>query len=482
MAQTAGTQMKTPDVEPLKSLIRDGSRKAQSIGAEVLVSYAQRIDPVDLIEVFTAASEHSSDRWYWEHPGDNRTQVSIGVLTGVTPPRNVRFQEVGRYLRQYLSSATVASADDAAHHSPVFNVAFSFDPRVPQDRLVWQGFPSTYLQTPRLTIIRSNDEFTLIQNAFVSPAMDTDALFTSAAEFVEGITASIGRSNESNLVIDEAAPDKENESEIRQFIRAISQAEAAVHARDLEIMNVARRTKVTTNGIYREARILQALRSKLPACQLVAVGRHGSTFIGYSTDILAQTHGERVASSIAAGSIRRSDDDNLDQALARQILQMPQEVEHHELCVDHMFEVYEARCSDVDVSPDPEVRPTPDRHVLYSSITGKLDSGTSVVDLLANLHPPVRATGYPADQSLDLLQNHAGPDRGWFSAPVGWIDLDGNATFISTSHGATIRAPVLNQQRAYLFTTAAVHSGADPDDLISQTDQELATLRNALRS
>ena len=474
--------MEIPDVTPLKPLISNASRKAQSTGSEVLVSHAQPVEPLDLVQLFASAAEHTSDRWFWEDPTANRSMLSLGSLTGITPPRNVRFQEVARNLRQFASSATVAVENGAESAAPVFQVAFSYDPRRDQDRLVWQGFPSTYLQVPRLTILRDGDEFTLIQNTFISPAMDIETVYSSVFEFTSAIFTSAGAVVESELVVDIAEPDKSNENEIRGFVRAISKAEAAIHNDGIDVLNVARRQKITTNGIYREARILNALRDQLPGSSLVAVGRHGSTFLGYSEVPLLRNTSGNLCTEVSVGSTRRGQSDDLDRALAEQLRNSPLDSDHHEFCVDHVFESFEGSCSEINAPDEPDVQTRDDRHVFHSRVTGMLNEGKSPVDVLAELHPPVHVSGYPTQQSLEFLRGNEEFDRGWFSAPVGWIDLKGDAGFICSSHAAAIRAPVMHQQRAYLFTVATVYSGADPDELISLTDQELAALRNALQS
>lgn len=476
---TTGMQMKTPDIDPLLTLIEQGARKAQSIGAEVLVSHSQSYDAIDPLDLFTAAESVTSDRWYWEQPDEDRAMVSVGVLSGMTPPRNVRFQEVGRYLRQYASSATVVSDTDAGE-SPRLFAAFSYDPRYTQDRLVWQGFPSTYLLTPRLTLIRDGDRYTLTQNTLVSANIGSDAFINAAREFNEQLVAAFENQKESSLIVDEIAPDKSSEDEIRQYIRAVARAEAAIQRGDLEVATIARRRKITTGGLYRLNRALKYLRGRFPHSRIVAAGRHGSTFIGYASDSLVSKRGSTVTATTSAGSIRRGDTQELDSALATQLANSPDEVEHHELCVDHLYEAFETHCENVEASDEPRIRSTTERHELLSRVSGTLQDDSSLMDLIADLHPVVDASGVPTEQAAELIFNEEQTDRGWFSAPFGWLDLNGDGDFITATNASVIRAPIMGQQRAYLFTSSPIHSGVDPEDLLAQTDRQMEPLRSAL--
>ena len=472
--------MKKPDTGALQKLIKQGSRKAQSIGAEVLISHAQEIDGIDPLDLFSAAEAVTSDRWYWENPDEDRAVASVGIMSGMTPPRNVRFQEVDRLIRQYASTATVASETGSGQGSPRFSIGFSFDPRHTQDRLVWQGYPSTYLLTPRLTVVRDGGSCILTQNVFVGAKSDPDKLSTAADEFNQELVNAFHNQKDSNLVIDEIAPDNTNEKEIRQFVRAIARAESAIQRGDFEVLSIARRRKMTTGGLYRLNRALKYLRGRFPQSTIVASGRHGSTFIGYATDTLLKKSGASVSTSTTAGSIRRGDSSELDEALASQLMNNPDEVEHHELCVDHRYETFEAHCQDVEASDEPSIRSTTERHQLYSTVTGELQSGSSMMDLLGDLHPVVDSSGMPNTSAFDFIYEEGQTDRGWFSAPFGWMDIEGNGEFISASNAVVVRSPVLGQQRAYLFSRSPVFSGADPDDLLAKTDDQMNALRVAL--
>jgi isochorismate synthase EntC len=473
--------MQTPEIGALRELINSASRKAQSTGTEVLASHTQLINQVDLIELFTAADDLTSDRWYWEYPEEDRAILSLGILTGTTPPRNIRFQEIDRHVRQYASSATVGSDAETGAPSPILFAGFSFDPRILQDRLVWQGFPSAYLLAPRLTFIRDGDRYTLTQNSVVSPKVDSDSFLEAACKFNEELVSALDTQKTSDLIVDELPPDKTNEKELRNFANAVMRGESAIREGEFEVLNIARRQKVTTGGLYRVNRALNYLRGRFPHARIVAAGRHGSTYIAYSPGVLASRTGDTVRSECTAGTIRRGETPELDRVLANQLCESPDELEHHELCVDQMYEAFESRCDDVTASEEPELRSTPDSHYLYSNAHGKLRPGNSLLDLVGTLHPTVAACGAPAGKALDFAREHEQTDRGWFASPFGWINLEGKGEFVAPESAVVIRSPVLEQQRAYLFTTNTVQSGADPEDHIAQSDRKLEPLRTAVR-
>jgi menaquinone-specific isochorismate synthase len=473
--------MNSPDTTVLRELIQHASRQAQSTGAEILASHTQRFDPIDPLDIFAAAESFTSDRWYWECPAENRAIASIGILSGLTPPRNVRFKEVARAIDQYASRAKTSTEPGIPETSPILFAAFSYDPKYLQDRLVWQGFPSTYLLTPRLTVIRDGADHTVTMNSTVSARIDPETLCEATEEFNEQLISALEKRRDADLIVDEIEPDKTNEKEVQQYVRAVNRAAAAIRNEDFDALTVARRRKLTTGGLYRINRMLKYLRDRFPESRIVAAGRHGSTFIGYAPTPVLRKRGNRVTARTSAGSIRRGDNPDLDAALTAQLANHPDDAEHHELCVEHLAEVLEQFAGEVDIPDEPEILTTSERHYLHTVLRAEVHANTNLLELIEALHPSVETTGLPITDASTFIHEEEQLDRGWYSAPFGWVDLNGDGEFVTPTHAVVVRAPVLDQQRAYLFTSTPVYSGADAENYISLTDRESEPLRTALR-
>jgi menaquinone-specific isochorismate synthase len=473
--------VRRPDTAELHRLIDESIRKAQSTGSEILVSYTQNWDAVDPIDVFTAAESFTSDRWYWENPEEERTIVSIGILAGLTPPRNVRFSEVSRALAQYAARAAVKSDTPSESQSPTLFVAFSFDPHVQQDRLVWQGFPSTYLLTPRLTVTHEKDSVRLTLNATVTPRADTDSLMAAVDEFITQLMEALENQAESKFIVDELEPDRTNETEIRQYIRAVSRVETEIRAGELTSVSIARRKKISTNGLYRLNRTLRYLRGRFPTSRIVAAGRHGSTFIGYAPHPSITRQGNFVRLRTSTGEIRRGDNPELDSALAEQLLNDPDDIDRHDRALDHLADVLDEHADEYEISDEPSILSTRERHLLHTSVDVEVSSEQGLFELVQALHPTPETSGSPIPDAVKFIRDEEQLDRGWFASPFGWVDLNGNGEFVNATQCAVVRAPVLEQQRAYIFTSTPVRSGSDPEDLLVQSERDLEPLKTALK-
>jgi menaquinone-specific isochorismate synthase len=103
------------------------------------------------------------------------------------------------------------------------------------------------------------------------------------------------------------------------------------------------------------------------------------------------------------------------------------------------------------------------------------DDDTSVLDLVARLHPTPAVGGTPVGPALEWLDEHEGMDRGRYAGPVGWVDARGDGEF-----GIGIRSAEILGHRARLFAGVGVVEGSDPQAELAETQLKLQALLAAL--
>jgi isochorismate synthase EntC len=83
--------------------------------------------------------------------------------------------------------------------------------------------------------------------------------------------------------------------------------------------------------------------------------------------------------------------------------------------------------------------------------------------------------GTPREIAIDWIRAHEPVARGWYSAPVGWFDLDGNGEL-----AVAIRTGVVAGNRAYLWAGAGIVAGSDPDRELAETEVKFRVMLGAL--
>jgi menaquinone-specific isochorismate synthase len=95
---------------------------------------------------------------------------------------------------------------------------------------------------------------------------------------------------------------------------------------------------------------------------------------------------------------------------------------------------------------------------LWTPVTATLSENEHVLSLVEALHPTPAVGGLPPEKALETIRDTEPFDRGWYAAPVGWIDAAGYGTFAVALRSAVARGDV-----ATLFAGVGVVEDSDPD-------------------
>jgi menaquinone-specific isochorismate synthase len=146
----------------------------------------------------------------------------------------------------------------------------------------------------------------------------------------------------------------------------------------------------------------------------------------------------------------------------------------HELVVEAIRAAL-ADCAEVDAPDAPAIRVL--RHVahLVTPFRARLCAPRHVLELAARLHPTPAVGGTPRELAADWIRTREPVARGWYAAPVGWFDLDGNGEL-----AIAIRSGVLTANRAHLWAGAGIVAGSDPDRELAETEIKLRAMLGAL--
>jgi menaquinone-specific isochorismate synthase len=112
---------------------------------------------------------------------------------------------------------------------------------------------------------------------------------------------------------------------------------------------------------------------------------------------------------------------------------------------------------------------------LFTPIVGRVDRGRSILDLVARLHPTPAMGGFPREPALEIIRRFEGMDRGWYAAPVGWMDARGEGEF-----AVAIRSALLHGAEATLFAGCGLVVGSDPEREYAESCLKLRPVLAAL--
>jgi isochorismate synthase EntC len=112
---------------------------------------------------------------------------------------------------------------------------------------------------------------------------------------------------------------------------------------------------------------------------------------------------------------------------------------------------------------------------LETAIRARVAEGTTVLDLVAALHPTPAVCGDPREEALETLAFEEPFERGWYAGPVGWFDGDGNGMF-----APALRSAVLADEAWRLYAGAGIVAGSHPEAEWIETGIKLEPMLRAL--
>ena len=81
----------------------------------------------------------------------------------------------------------------------------------------------------------------------------------------------------------------------------------------------------------------------------------------------------------------------------------------------------------------------------------------------------------PTEAARAVIARHEHFDRGWYAAPIGWIDGAGDGEF-----AVGLRSALVRGERAWLFAGAGIMGESDPPAELAEIELKFRPLTSAL--
>lgn len=439
-----------------------------------LVSVGLALPTGDPLDLFARAADLAPDRFYWERPSDGVAFTGLGAAWRVeagAPPA------MARAWRALLDDATVdlppsEMGANAPMAGPLLVGGFTFDAARPATGL-WEGYPRGLLVLPRVTLVTTGQGSILTINALVGDGAEHNV--AGLLCYVEDVLAHPSMRGEPldcatylGVQVEDLRPRAEWEALV---------ASAARTCRDgvLDKVVLARAVRARATRGFDVATALRYARQTYPNAYTFAVARGERVFIGATPERLVRLRDGVADVACLAGSTRRGATVEEDSALGAALLESPKDRMEHAVVVDAVRDALGHLCVDVRIPSEPRLRRLPNVQHLYTPVTGGVADGITALDLVERLHPTPAVGGRPRAAALEYIRAHEGLDRGWYAAPVGWLDRAGAGEFVVALRSALVRG-----DEATLFAGCGIVAASAPAAEYQETLLKLRPMLAAL--
>jgi salicylate biosynthesis isochorismate synthase len=449
--------------------LEDAVGRATAVGRRTLASATTAIDPSVDPSAVAFGSRLAGDRWFcWEQPDRGFALAGIGSALEIVTRGEDRFDEVARRCAEALHGRVASEPSGLpAGAGPVWTGGFSFADHGGTEP-TWSSLAPALVLIPELAILRSGEEAFLTASALVEPGADPEQRLEAVRGRLAGVRAAA-------LTPPDPHPREATRIEGRhppeRYERIVSDAVGRISTGALDKVVLARELTVEAPSAHDPAALFGALRDLFPSCFCFCVGTPEAAFVGASPELLVRRSGAVAATVALAGTTGRSADPAVDDHLGEAMLRSAKVRDEHEIVIRRIERGLRPHAVWVHAEGDPSVIRVGNLQHLATPIRAQLAQSRSAIALAGLLHPTPAVGGEPRDRALDLIAELEGIDRGWYAAPVGWMDAAEDGEYC-----VGLRSALLRDREAHLFAGNGIVADSDPADELAETELKFAVL------
>ena len=436
------------------------ARRAADTGTPTLASVSVPLRPLDFFDLI-AAWDDGATPWCFHEAGD--ASVTLFGWDGaleLTATGDTRFAQIDARWRTLVRDAVTAGPQP-----PRLVGGFRFDSHGPRSTH-WAPFPDASMTVAKLLIVREGDAHWAVCQHIVA-AHDDPARSHACLARIE----SLGTLPPPMTTMPASAA---HAGAAGERMAARSPARGGRDPRRCVRRSCSRATcSNSTRGRCHRAAAAPAAQAR--RAHLFAVRRDGLLRRRHAGTARACRGGD-VRTHALAGTIRRGATPDDDRALGAALMDSAKERLEHALVVDAIRAALAPLSRALDVPEQPSLHRLPRLQHLSTPIRATLKADATLLQVVAALHPTPAVAGHPRAEALDHIRAHEGFDRGWYAAPIGWIDAHGNGDFI-----VSLRSALVDGGACRLFAGCGIVADSDPINEYQETELKLSGMQAAIR-
>ncbi len=421
---------------------------------------------------FLAAAEGQA-RFYWASPSGSQTFAGMGAAVELTAWGDERYQKIAESARELFADSCAVGAANPLTGPRLFG-GFAFRGDFTPDN-TWSIYTPAFFVLPHYQLMRSGERMWLTINAQIPPD-------ESPQELIPELKAAL-REKIAQLRAVDASASAERQSELRgidypmsyaQWRRMISAATSRIRAGELNKVVLARAAELRFDQRVQLLPVLRRLAADYADCyRFLFEPRPRFAFYGASPELLASVQGAQFSTMALAGSIGRSADEAKDRQLSQALLKSRKDRHEHQIVVEKMRDRLTPLAQSLEIAPTDLLKLSNIQH-LRTPLAGRMQRPVGVLPLVETLHPTPALGGDPRADALRLIRQLEPIPRGWYGAPVGWIDSRLEGEF-----AVAIRSAVAQEARVWVYAGAGIVAESLPRPEWEETELKFRPMLDA---
>ena len=351
---------------------------------------------------------------------------------------------------------------------------------LPDDRTD-TDLPDSSFMVPKIVLVHDSFKQTVTIVCWVrTDEGEGQSLYQGACDLISQVIDRIKQPVPSTLFSESSKGCAENHvfstnMERHQFKAMVDKAKEYILAGDIIQVVLSQRfhahTTLSPLVLYR------ALRHINPSPYLFYLQLGDVIQIGSSPEILVRKDGHDIELRPIAGTRKRGETPEEDQALEKELLADPKETAEHLMLVDLGRNDVGRVAKGGHVKVQDLLVIERYSHVMHivSGVHGEIADGLDQFDVMAACFPAGTVSGAPKIRAMQIIDELEPEKRGPYAGSVGYFGFSGNMDFC-----ITIRTFIMNRDNLWIQAGAGIVADSDPDKEFEETVNKSLALRRAV--
>lgn len=451
----------------LESLLNQVKINATKYNQRFYASYTQEMTSTQLVDVFKRARGLEENRSFWHSYSDNFTSVGIGEMA-VISSEDGSFETINEDWKEIIDQTTIYNPYKKIGSGMLAMGGLAFDPKKEKTKL-WEKYPTYELIVPKIVITQQEETYLTI-NLAVEAKSNIAKMTEETMQLIDLLlTKEMDFSIQARPVINK------HEIEPEEWKESVEHARQAIIEEKAKKIVLAREIRLTFDEQIIVGDVLEKLIETQPNSYIFAIEKETDCFVGATPERLVKVTGNELLSTCLAGTAARGQTKEEDDKLAKDLLEDSKNREEHDYVVQMIKGSIDSYCENINIPEEPIIYPLRNLQHLYTPVTANLKPGYTIIDLVQKLHPTPALGGLPNEAALQFIRDYERLDRGWYGAPVGWLDDRFNGEF-----AVAIRSGLIQANEASLFAGCGVMKDSDPELEYEETNVKFLPMLNVL--
>jgi len=447
---------------------RQAIEAARTENREQILSITREIENVDVFNIYERHHEENGHQAYWLSHDRSTEFAALGSCKKLVAEDD-RFETVKFSWTKMSEEAWIDNPFKEAGTGLAAFGGFAFDPKKKTTEK-WKYFPAGMFVLPAFLIARHGDTCYATMNLLIKEHDEGEVI---QKEW-----------NSLQQLLQEYEQDKRDrkltvlameEQETANWIDTVGKAKQEIRDGQADKIVLARELFIELEQSADVGQVIRRLQEQQSDSYVFSFEIEGSCFVGATPERLVKVKEGEVLSTCLAGTAPRGKNNIEDELIAKELLEDTKNRSEHQFVVNMIHDVLDKYCSFIDIPSQPAVQRLKNLQHLYTPVTARLNEHGHLLDIAGELHPTPALGGTPKKAAVQFIREHELLDRGWYGAPVGWLDDRGNGEL-----AVAIRSGLINREKVSLFAGCGIVADSDPDMEYEETKMKFRPMLSAL--